>query len=507
MTHPGGDSQAQLRWGVYALLIAIAVGNMAGRLLAVNAVNKADLQKHLINQDQRRAEENLRKKDISEEKFQKLLADKKERIARARQLQLPFLSANDRSRWLAVRALVEQGTFQIDGVIDRTRWNTIDMVQHRGRDGKLHLYSSKPPLLISMLAGEYWLISKATGMTLETHPYFLGRMILVTVNIFPLVLMFVLVAKMAERLGATDWGRLFVVASATMGTLLIPFSVVLNNHIIAAASATVALYCFVRIWYEGEQQLRYYALAGIAAAFTVANELPALAFLALIALALFICNWRACLLAFSPAVLLVAVAFFATNYAAHACLTPPYMHRSADDPADNWYVYTYTLEGRERESYWQNRNGIDLGEQNKATYAWHVLVGHHGVFSLTPIWLLSVLGLLFWMAKGNAKQRQLALGIAVLSVVCLVFFIAFRPQGDRNYGGMTSGFRWMFWFAPLWLTAMLPAADWCGRSRIRQATALALLAISVFSASYPTWNPWTQPWLYNWIEYCGWQGF
>ena len=24
---------------------------------------------------------------------------------------------------------------------------------------------------------------------------------------------------------------------------------------------------------------------------------------------------------------------------------------------------------------------------------------------------------------------------------------------------MTSGFRWMFWFAPMWLAAMLPAAD------------------------------------------------
>jgi len=312
---------------------------------------------------------------------------------------------------------------------------------------------------------------------------------------------------LAERLGTTDWGRLFVVTSATMGTLLIPFSVVLNNHIVAAVSATVALYCLVRIWCDGEHRIRYYAVGGLAAAFTVANELPALAFLALVAFALLLCNWRAWLAGFVPAVLLVAAAFFATNYAAHACLTPPYMHRSADNPEDNWYEYTYTLEGKERESYWLHRSGIDLGEPNKANYAWHVLVGHHGVFSLTPIWLLSVLGLAMWTIKGSAKQRQLALGIAMLSAVCLVFFIGFRPQGDRNYGGMTSGFRWMFWFAPLWLTAMLPAADWCSRSRGRQTIALALLAISVFSASYPTWNPWTQPWLYNWMEYCGWEGF
>ena len=49
-------------------------------------------------------------------------------------------------------------------------------------------------------------------------------------------------------------------------------------------------------------------------------------------------------------------------------------------------------------------------------------------------------------------------------LVCLVFYLA-RPQADRNYGGMTSGFRWMFWFAPLWLVALLPAADRLAASR------------------------------------------
>jgi len=511
MKQSSENSQSQLRWGIYALLIAIAVGNMAGRLLAVNAENRAELQKYLIGQDLKRAkgslEERLEKKEITEEKFQEILADKKKRIVENRTLQRPFLSANDRSRWLAVRALVEQGTYEIDGVVDGKLWNTIDMVKHRGRDGEMHLYSSKPPLLITMLAGEYWLISKATGMTLKSHPYLLGRMVLVTVNILPLILMFVLVAKLAERLGTTDWGRMFVVAAATMGTLLIPFSVVLNNHIVAAVSAAVALYCFVRIWFDGEQRIRYYALGGLAAAFTAANELPALAFLGLIALALLICDRRAWLIGFLPAAMLVVVAFFGTNYAAHASLTPPYMHRSDDDPEDHWYKYTYMQGGRERTSYWENPSGIDLGEASKSTYAWHVLVGHHGVFSLTPVWLLSVLGLSMWTLKGTSKQRQLAFGIALLSVICLVFFIGFRPQMDRNYGGMTSGFRWMFWFAPLWLVAMLPAADWFGRSRMRQALALTLLVFSALSASYPTWNPWTQPWLYHWLEYCGWVGF
>jgi hypothetical protein len=101
----------------------------------------------------------------------------------------------------------------------------------------------------------------------------------------------------------------------------------------------------------------------------------------------------------------------------------------------------------------------------------------------------------------------LAFGIVSLTIICVVFYIGLRPQSDRNYGGMSNGFRWMFWFAPLWLTTMLPAADWLSRSRGRQALGLTLLAFSVLSASYPTWNPWTHPWLYRWFEFCGWQGF
>ena len=495
------DPTAKLRWGIYALFIALAVGNMTGRLMAVNSVNNADLQKHLIRQDQQRAKQKLEQKNLTPEEFDRQLAVVNEKVLAQRQLQRPFLSANDRSRWLGIRALVEHGTYEIDEVLDRRLWNTIDMVQHRGRDGKLHLYSSKPPLLYTLLASEYWLLHKATGMTLTSHPYVLGRVMLMTINVLPMGLLFFVIARLAERFGKTDWGRIFVVASATLGTLLSPFAVVLNNHTVAAVSAALALLAVVKIWCDGSSQRRYYFAAGLFAAFTAANELPALAFLALLGLALLLCDRRAWLQSFLPAVLLVVVAFFATNYAAHNSLAPPYMHKGTESQEDDWYIYTYTIEGVERQSYWQNRQGIDLGEPSKWTYALHTTFGHHGIFSLTPVWMLSVLGLFLWCRHGDSRQRWLAIGIALLTVVCLVFYIALRPQVDRNYGGFCCGLRWMFWFIPLWLTAMLPAADWFSRTRTRQAVAATLLAISTFSASYPTWNPWTHPWLYTLLDH------
>jgi len=265
-------------------------------------------------------------------------------------------------------------------------------------------------------------------MTLESHPYWIGRLMLVTINILPMVLMFILLAGIAERLGTSDWGRLFVVAAGTLGTFLTTFAVVLNNHIVGAVSATVALYAFVRIWFDGDNRLRYYALAGLASAFTAANELPALAFLALIGLALLTRDRRAWLLGFAPAAALVVVAFFATNYIAHESLRPPYMHRSETDPDDNWYRYTYTIDGVERTSYWQNRQGIDRGETSKAVYAMHVLVGHHGVFSLTPVWLLSFAGMAIWLVRGTAQHRWLTLGIAFFHRIAT----ARRPQLRRH---------------------------------------------------------------------------
>lgn len=474
MTAESEDSSARLRWGIYLVLIAIAAGNMSGRLLAVNSVDKVALE-----------------------------------VSRGgkQQLQRPFLSANDRSRWMTIRALVEQGTYEIDDIVGQPTWDSIDMVQHRGADGELHLYSSKPPLLATMLAGEYWLIHRLTGWTLGENPYEVGRLMLLTVNILPLVLMYYLLARLVERFGATDWGRIFVMAVATLGTLLTTFAVVLNNHIVAAVSATIALYAFVRIYCDGERRWGYFALAGFAAAFTAADELPALSFLAALGLLLL---WRAprpTVLAFTPAVLVVVAAFFATNYLAHGTLEPPYAHRSVTDPADNWYKYTYTVNGVERQSYWLDRQGIDVGEPTKLLYAVHVLVGHHGIFSLTPVWLLSMWGLLLWAKSGDVDRRDIALMVAALTLVCLVFYIGFRPQEDRNYGGMTCGFRWMFWFTPLWLVVMLPAADRLARSTGGMMFAAVLLTMSCLSVTYPTWNPWTHPWIYHWLEWCGWQGF
>jgi hypothetical protein len=503
---PADDPRAPLRCGIYAILIAMSVGAMVGRILAVNSADLIQVDRQAVEKEVAR-----RTKELEG------VGQKADPVALAQEAQAkvgkqrPFLGANDRSRWATIRSLVEHGTYAIDDVIKEPNWDTIDMVAHddagngpaAGSSASMHFYSSKPTLLTTILAGEYWLIYHFTGATLGDHPYEIGRFMLITFNVIPLAIYLWLLGRMVERYGKTDWGRIFVIAAAAFGTFLTTFAVVLNNHVTGAVTALGAVYAAARIWYDGRRELRYFIAAGLLAAATAADELPALSLFALLSAGVL---WKApkqTLIGYLPAALFVAAAFFGTNYLAHGSLRPPYMHRGEKNSADDWYQFTY----HNKPSYWSAPKGIDLGEPSPAVYAFQALIGHHGVFSLTPVWILAIPGVIALGWGREYRLRALALLIAAVTIICVCFYLFVVPPIDRNYGGMTSGLRWVFWMAPLWLLALLPAADWLAPRRWGRGVSYVLVGLSVLSTSYPLWNPWTYPWLTNFFIYMGWTKF
>lgn len=406
----------------------------------------------------------------------------------------PFFSANDRSRWCTILSLVEFGTYEIDRIIQRKTWDSIDKVQHVGRDGKNHFYSSKPPLYSTILAGEYWLVKKLSGASLRKNTFYVARVMLFLSNVLPLVLYFWLIIKIGEEFAETDWARVYLMFAACFATFLTTFANSINNHLPAAISVLICVYTLIRIHRSESKTWWPFLVAGLAASFAAANELPALSFFALAALIAAFLSLRQFLIGFIPGAMIVIVGFFGTNYAAHDSLIPPYAHRSAED---NWYDY----EG----SYWSGeKQGVDKGEESKVVYAFHVLIGHYGVLSLTPIWLLSMMGAVDWIRRGEDDQRLIAIATILLTLVCLLFYIGLRPLKDRNYGGVSCGFRWMFWFIPLWLMLLIPALDRMSEKRWWQVVAVLLLIVSVFSASYGSANPWVSPWLYEYWKSIGW---
>jgi hypothetical protein len=426
-------------------------------------------------------------------------------------------------------------------------------------------------------------------MTLTDQPIYVARIVLALVNL-PLFAVFLICTIYSiDRISCGDWSRRFAVCSTCFATMLLPFSVSLNNHLPAASATALAMWIY--IWASNRTDESYsssgdrdvgfgcWALAGGAAAFAVANELPALS-MAGLWFVLFAWVSRASIVPFLLGASIVVVGFFATNLIAHDSLRPPYAHRgngeliasfdlvasesgrsepgrsepdsvefapelnaivqhelakakllvgeapvgiskSDEDKRwivtvkeqqfallrtssnwelrqwDDWYEYPGT--------YWKDgaRKGVDLGEPSRLAYFLHMTIGHHGLFSITPIWLLLPVGMLASMRTGPRDLRRLAFAVFLSTIVCVLFYLA-RPLIDRNYGGVSVCFRWLLWFAPLWLVVSIPFLDECAESSAGRNVLKAMLALSIMSVSMALANPWQSPWIYQFWQFLGW---
>ena len=409
-------------------------------------------------------------------------------------IEPPGLSVNDLSRWATVRALVETGSYSIGqryeapqdlykdyGIIAEPGWHTIDVVLH---PETRQFYSSKPPLLPTVLAGEYWLLRSVLGWRMRTDRPAITGTILLTINWAPFVLYLLLFARLAERLGATDWGRLFVFTAASVGTFASGFLTTLNNHTVAAAAALFAVYHCLRIHLDDDRRGWRFLLAGGFSGWAACNELPAAALAAGLLLWLARLSWRETFRYALPAMLLPVAAYLYVQYEAFGTVVPTYAH-------EEWYEFPG--------SYWLNPVGIDRAADAKPWYAFHLVVGHSGILSLTPVLLLGWIGmargapLRMWRPIEFTAQGVLAALTLGLTVVVVVFY-TFRTN---DYGGVTAGPRWFIWLTPLWLLTMLPEADRWTMHPWRRRLASVLLAISIGSAMFAMSSPWRHSWLFE----------
>ncbi len=510
--------------------------------------------------------------------------------------ETPFLSANDRSRWSAVAALLEDQTFAIDRLLEkrdskgRSRtWYSIDMVRHADDQGVERFYSSKPPLLSVIYAGITWPVTMIFQSRLSDYPLLIGRCVLAITNLLPMIWLWYWWRRTVLRDITDAWPRTILLLSGLFGTFLTTFIVTLNNHLHAAiffAATIILIRQILSLPLGTAKAAGKILLTGIFAGLTVMCELPSLAWAATIPLILFqrdhfLKTWSIYLAGLAP----VLLAIVGMNWYAHGDWRPPYYHREALgkllasvnneqlatelkstgvqsitpeqaarlvatfdqelvkqelnatsfvaveparrestmrlialDAADqsmqrrfavviadgrfdihawnDWYDYP--------SSYWlaENKRGVDLGEASVAVYAWNSLLGHHGIFSLTPIFLLVIPGVWLSLRHDDAVTRRIVAGIAVVSTVCIVFYLA-RDQLDRNYGGVCSGFRWQFWLIPGWLYIACRAfqttnatTKWWQSVWAKRLVEVCLV-ISIFSAWFAAANPWQHPWMYQ----------
>jgi hypothetical protein len=449
-------------------------------------------------------------------------------------LKLPTqLGANDISRWCTVWSLLERGTYAIDDCPWQSK--TQDKVQRPapfqkvapGKEPVEHFYSSKPPLLPTMIAGVLYPFRYATKVPLdrvlkqERSPRFVEKPVegspgktekvletpkepvewpvfvfylkpvVLLFNLLPLWLSLVLYARLLDRVAGNDWAWFFSLFSAATGTLLLAFDSTLNNHTIAATSAFFAIYAFLRIWDDSVRSPWAFAAAGFFAAFTACNELPAALFGILLFLLLMVRFPRQTIAWFGPGAAIPCVAFLATQYVAFGQFRPVY---------EEFGTKSYEYYG----SYWTTP--LEMDYLNKApepygVYLFHMTLGHHGVFSLTPIFLFSMIGALRLMFGRAHRGRMRALAwLTMLLTIALLAFYTWNPKA-RNYGGSTQGLRWLFWLIPLWLVTLPPGVEGGQERRWFRGLTVAALAVSVVSVGYALRLPWSHPWILDAMEH------
>jgi len=400
----------------------------------------------------------------------------------------PLRSANDRSRWCTVWSIVERDTYEIDEIRQVRGWDTIDLVRHND-----HFYSTKPPLMPRMVAEVYRAVQWATGWTLTENTAETTQTILFLVNILPMSIALWCLCSLFRRYCEQRFGALFLMMVVCFGALYLPYLTVLNNHTVALTSIIFAITLAISITVEGKESWWRYALCGMFAAFGCCNELPAAAFGAILFLFMARHNFKRTALAFVPGALIPLVAFFMANYAATGSWKPFYMYYGTEK-------YLFVHEGIP--SYWMSPKGVDSSRDSFWTYFMHCTVGHHGILSLTPIYIITLFG---WIGLGSWWNKKLRayIGMGILLTIIVLGFYLSKTE-NYNYGGVSVSLRWTLWLTPFWLLAMIPVLNAVGRFRVVQVVACSLLSVSVFSAWYPSGSPWTQPWTYRLMDHLEW---
>jgi hypothetical protein len=519
--------------------------------------------------------------------------------------QPSMMAANDISRWCTVWSLLERGTY----VIDECPWQieTQDKVFRApagstGSEPEKHYYSSKPALLPTLIAAVLYPARKLSGVPLdrvvlqereerwvqkvdESDPgkikgvlerpkepvkwpasvyYFNAALILW--NIIPYAVFLVLFARVLDRYARNDWAWFFGLVAAAFGTYLLPFTQTLNNHTVAAFFAFFALYQFLRIWDEWQLSGWRFAGVGFFAAFAATNELPALSFLCLVAGLLLFRYPKKTLLCLVPAALIPVAAFFASQYAALGEFRLAYEEFGTESYLYEGSIWKTPLELDALNVPWQNpeeaaRRG--LVRESYGLYLFHMTLGHHGFWSLTPIFLFSFWGMIrllggggrflviwtwlsflaiaglvgyylydpaAWASGGRLHEYVYAFfaipgllallaliawivllrgggqpmaAVAWMTAILTTVVVAFYTQNTnaRNYGGSTQGLRWLFWLIPFWLLLLPRGVEGGQRRPWARRLALAALLVSVVSVGYAMRNPWSHPWILDGLEH------
>ena len=325
------------------------------------------------------------------------------------------MSGNETSRFATVQAVSEQNTF----AIEKTVFSTVDKVKKKSGGG--HVYSDKPPFLSFAVGVALKPVRSLTGWNFREHPnklvYLVDLVFGGTVNILLFWWLFNLFRRV--RRGAVE-AKFLLSLGSVMGSWLLSYSVVLNNH---TPAALCVLGAYVALWkYSRKPTYLAAALAGLACGILGSLEIPGGAIFGLALV-------PALALASPPekrvehtlmgvcAVAFAALCVFALNYVAYRNPLPLYLGQGG--------------------SY-------QPGTHSKSFvgYAVECLFTYRGIFSCQPFLLLAFPAL--WFCRKKLFPVEWVMMAATL------VFTAFYVIMTNEFGGWAYGFRYLVPVIPVW---------------------------------------------------------
>ncbi len=389
-------------------------------------------------------------------------------------------SWNEISRLASIEALVHQGTW----VIDNTALGqmTGDRIFLNG-----HFYSDKPPILSWVGAGVYAVLHRGLGLSLNpqecdpiTSPchcmalwcpqpadwaYYLLTLILVGI---PSALMLALFYRSTAIHGVSNPGALALTGVLGLGTAVLPYSLVLSNHVPAAACLLAALYALVYSRVDDTLSRRWLFVAGFATtlAFTLdPGTSPFLVFFPAYVLLRYRLRARPFLLgSLVPLAVTAALDWWMLG-------DPllPTMHAAGFDYPGS--VFAPTIAGTH-------------GAANVLDYGFRMLVGDHGLFAFSPVLLWVIYALATVLRERKCRLRGEAAAVGLASLAMILYLILFT----YDFGGAGYSVRYLTIIVPpLFFFAAEPALY---RTLQRQLVFAVLSALSIFSAWQGALAPW-----------------
>ncbi len=458
---------------------------------------------------------------------------------------------NDKSRMASVDSLVKRGAW----VIEESRFyktNTpvgtiIDKVYINDQ-----FYSSKPPVMPFLMAGEYWVLYKL-GLDFDDdrHIQFLVWILTFTSTGIPFLLIGVFFKWAARWFIDDPLVRLVGLFILLFCNELLGFSQTVNNHVPAGSLFFISMVLALGLVHKKIQPtpLNFF-WTGLVAGLLPTVDIPAAFFCIPLWLYLVTAFPRQTLIWFTLGALPPLALHFVLTYVISGQWKPFYLVKEY-----------YEWPG----SYWGLPMAMDAaGEyENKPTNFFHLSVGRKGLFSLYPTLLLSVAYIFYviglkkslvnrvteilylavvpvcgWMAwaynrdtrwipevslffymifafapfilvalmvrRMNASTETVepvlameSIGMGILTLIWIVFY-TFKQS---NYGGSATGYRWFMFFTPSFQFFGILAL-----SRLKQGWVWGLVCVLIGIGFYSSWQATVQPWSmnYDWpIRYLG----